>query len=165
MISLHCRWMVISVYTVNWGNANTITALVTWAQLLYPHLCSVLHKDRGLGRGSICEVRTARRDVRNIRRIVGWFQTLTLPTAALTKLHSVTTVYNNMNGMNTSMSESQWGVAGDPGPDTTKPSLDLQHRYISEMFSLLVPHNISMKKKCFRGGGCVCLSVTCYHNV
>lgn len=58
-------------------------------------------KDGGLSKGSICEVRTVRRDMRNIGRIVGQILTLSLPTAALTKLHSLTTVYNNTNGMNT----------------------------------------------------------------
>lgn len=42
-------------------------------------------KDRGLGAGSICEVRTARRDTRNIGRIVGQILTRSLPTAALSK--------------------------------------------------------------------------------
>lgn len=46
-------------------------------------------KDRGLDDGSICEVRTARRDMRNVGRTVGLL-TLTLPTAGLTKLHSHT---------------------------------------------------------------------------
>lgn len=58
-------------------------------------------KDGGLGKGSICEVRTARRDTRNTGRIVGQILTLSLPTAALTRLNSLTTVYNNINGMNT----------------------------------------------------------------
>lgn len=53
------------------------------------------------------------------------------------------------------MSESQRGVAGDRGLDATKSSLGLQHRDISEMFSLLLPH--SMKKKFPGWGVCLCL--------
>lgn len=53
-------------------------------------------------------------------------------------------------------------MAGDPGLDTTKLSLGLQHREISEMFSLLLPHNM---KKSFRAGGYVCVSGTHYHKL
>lgn len=45
------------------------------------------------------------------------------------------------------MSESQWGVAGDPGPDTTKLSSGLHHRDISEMLSLPKGPYHSMSKK------------------
>lgn len=50
---------------------------------------------------AICGVRTAKGDPRNVQRTVGQLLTPALPTAALTSLEARMSVYNNMNGMNT----------------------------------------------------------------
>lgn len=104
-------------------------------------------KDSGLGYGSICEVRTARGDTRNVGRTAGQILTLTLPTAGLTKLHSHNTVHNDMNGVNTvHVWESM--RSGDT-------SSGLHHREIFEMLSLsgacITAGNHSVGKKNFEG--------------
>lgn len=83
-------------------------------------------KHRGLGAGSICEVRTARRDTRNIGRIVGQILTRSLPTAALSK-HPLTDYGLRQH------ERSEHNVWVNTRPDATELSPGRHHRDIFHM--------------------------------
>lgn len=105
-------------------------------------------KHRGLGAGSICEVRTARRDTRNIGRIVGQILTRSLPTAALSK-HPLTHYSLRQH------ERSEHNVWVNTRPDATEVSPGQRH--FSHAFSTKwpIPH-MSRKTRDFEWWGHVC---------